>query len=195
MFKTLKKWNEKYDIWSFITDFMFVFGVLVFDWSPILLILLLIIDTSLMLLFVNILIYLETKDIIKTVGFILVSPFFLIPVVAMFLSLNKFVEEINMEDIINVDPSQIINSYILPFILVSSALNHYAAFSNSLDRIKNKTYTGQFIKHFFLKNIFIIATILILVVGYHYFNATIVITLIAGKMLLRVWNKKYREMF
>lgn len=195
MLSLLKEWNNKYDLWSLFTDFMFVFGVLVFDWSPILLILLLIVDVSVMLLFTNILFYLETKDFLKTFVFITISPFFLLPVILMYLSLPKFLEDVHLDNIINSDPFQIINSYILPFILVSSCLNHYAEFSKSLEKIKRKTYTGQFIKHFFLKNIFIIVVILTLAVGYHYFNATIVLALIAGKMLLRLWKSKYREMF
>jgi hypothetical protein len=195
MVSLLKKWNDKYDIWSFFSDFLFVFGVLVLDWSPILLILLLIIDITVMLLFVNILIYLELKDFLKTFIFLTISPFFIAPVVAMYLSLPKFLEDIHMDKIINSDPAQIINSYILPFILVSSALNHYSAFSKSLERIKKGTYKGQFIKHFFLKNIFAILSIMVLAFGHFFFNATIVLALIVGKMLLRSWNQKYREMF
>ena len=139
MLEKLKHWNNKYDIWSFFTDFMFVFGVLVFDWSPVLLILLLIIDITVMLLFVNILIYLEVRDFLKTFIFLTISPFFVAPVVAMYLTLPKFLVDIHMDKVINADPAQIINSYILPFILVSSALNHYAAFSRSLERIKKGT--------------------------------------------------------
>ena len=64
-----------------------------------------------MLLFVNLLIYLETKDSLRMFVFVLAYPFFLLPVMAMYLSLHKFVERINMEYIINVDSSQIVNTY------------------------------------------------------------------------------------
>lgn len=113
----------------------------------------------------------------------------------MYLSLPKFLKDVHLENIINSDPSQIINSYILPFILVSSGLNHYSAFSKSLEKLKTGTYKGQFIKHFFLKNLFIIGVILSLVIGYKHFNFTIVLALIIGKVFLRLWKSKYREMF
>jgi hypothetical protein len=148
-----------------------------------------------MLLFTNILFYLETKDWIRTIAYFLATPFFLIPVVTMYLSLPKFLENVDLDKIINSDPTQITNSHILPFILVSSGLNHYAAFSKSLDRMKEGTYKGQFLKHFFLKNLFIIGVILSLVIGYSHFNFTIVLALIIGKTALRLWNNKYREMF
>jgi hypothetical protein len=194
MLAILKIWNDKYDIWSFFSDFIFVFGVLVLGWSPILLILLLIIDTAVMLLFVNILFHLENKDWIKTIGFIIFSPMFLGILVGLYSTLMKFIEDVDLDEVINADPSQIINSYILPIILVSSGLNHYAEFDRSLHKMKEGTYNSTFIKHFFLKYIFIMVIILALAIGYFYFNATIVIVLIIGKTLLRMWNKKFRDL-
>lgn len=193
MLDLLKTWNTKYDLWSFFSDFIFVFGVLVLDWSPILLILLLIIDTAVMLLFVNILFHLENKDWIKTIGFIIISPLFLGILVGLYATLMEFIEDLNLDEVINADPTQVINSYILPIILVSSGLNHYFEFSGSLLKMKEGSYKSTFIKHFFLKYIFIMAIILALAVGYIYFNATIVLALIVGKTLLRMWNKKYRD--
>jgi len=194
MFELLKNWNNKYDLWSFFSDFIFVFGVLILDWSPVLLILLLIIDTAVMLLFVNILLHIENKDWIKTFGFFFFfSPLILGLLVGLYATLMDFIEKIHLDDVIIADPSQVINSYILPIILVSSGLNHYAEFDRSLHKIKEGTYKSTFIKHFFLKYIFIMAIILVLAVGYYYFNATIVLALIIGKTFLRMWNKKYRD--
>jgi hypothetical protein len=192
MIEFLKKWNSKYDLWSFFSDFIFVFGVLILDWSPVLLILLLIIDTSVMLLFVNILFHKENKDWIKTIGFIILSPLFLGLLAGLYDTLMRFIEDIHLEEIIIADPSQIFNSYILPIVLVSSGLNHYAEFDKSLHKMKNGTYNSSFIKHFFLKYIFVMVIILALAVGYYYFNATIVIVLIIGKTFLRMWNEKFR---
>ena len=195
MLTFLKTWNNKYDLWSFFSDFIFVFGVLVLGWSPILLILLLIIDTAVMLIFVNILFHLENKDWIKTIGFIIISPLFLGILAGLYDTLMDFIEDLGIDNLINADPSQVINSYILPMILVSSGLNHYAEFDRSLHKMKEGTYQSTFIKHFFLKYLFIMSIILVLAFGYYYFNATIVIALIAGKTLLRMWNKKYRAIF
>jgi len=191
--KILKNWNDKYDLWSFLTDFMFVFGVLFLDWSPVLLILLLMIDTSVMIIFANILFYFETKDPIKTFAFFISIPFFLIPPIGMYAALMEFIEDLYLQDTINADPFQILNSYILPFILVSSGLNHYASFDRSLLKLKKGTYKGQFIKLFFLRIVFIMSVMLVLAFGYYFFNATIVLALIAGKSLLRIWNKGYRD--
>jgi len=192
MLNIIKQWNEKYDAWSFFSDFLFVFGVLVLDWSPILLIILLIVDTIVMLFFVHVLYYLETKDWIRTISFVLFYPLFISLFVGMYVALIKLVETVELDGVINTDPFQILNSYILPIILVSSALNHYADFSRSVAEMKAGIYIGTFIKHFFLRFVFIIAIFLTLAIGYSYFNATIVIVLIIGKALLRLWNKKYR---
>lgn len=192
MIGILNRWNDRYDLWSLFSDFIFVFGVLVLGWSPILLFLLLIIDTAVMLLFVNILFHLENKDWIKTIGFIFISPIFLGILVGLYDTVMRFIEKVNLDDIINADPSQIINSYILPIVLVSSVLNHYAEFDRSIEKMKKGTYRSSLIKHFFLKYIFIMVIILVLAIGYFYFNAMIVLTLIIGKSLLRLWKKKYR---
>ena len=145
-----------------------------------------------MLLFVNILFHLENKDWIKTIGFIFISPIFLGILVGLYDTVMRFIEKVNLDDIINADPSQIINSYILPIVLVSSVLNHYAEFDRSIEKMKKGTYRSSLIKHFFLKYIFIMVIILVLAIGYFYFNAMIVLTLIIGKSLLRLWKKKYR---
>ena len=192
MLNILNQWNEKYDAWSLLSDFLFVFGVLVLDWSPILLIILLIIDTSVMLLFVHILYYLESKDWIRTISFILFYPLFIGLFIGLYAALMKLVEDVKLDSIINTDPFQILNPYILPIILVSSALNHYIDFTKGVNEIKAGIYVGTFIKHFFLRFVFIISIFLILAVAYSYFNATIVIVLIIGKALLRLSNKKYR---
>lgn len=192
MLNQIKIWNEKYDLFSFFSDFIFVFGVLVLGWSPVLLILLFIIDTAVMLLFTVILFHKESKDIIKSIGFVIISPMFIGLLFVLYMTIMDFVEEIEMDKIINTDPTQIINSYILPIILVSSTLNHYAAYGQSLQKMKEGTYSSTFIKHFFLRLVFIMAMMLIMVFCYIYLNAAIVVSLIIIKALLRLWNKKYR---
>ncbi len=188
-----KVWNTKYELWALLTDFIFVVGVLVLDWSPVLLILLLMIDTGVMVLFANILFYFETKDSIRTFLFFISIPIFLIPPIGMYAAMIEFIEDIHLQNEINADPYQIINSYILPIVLVSSGLNHYANFYKGLKKIKNGTYKGKFIKLFFLRIVFIMSVMLVLAIGYYFFNATIVLALIVGKALLRIWDRSYRD--
>lgn len=193
MLALLKTWNTKYDLWSFFSDFIFVFGVLVLGWSPVLLILLYIIDTAVMLLFTFILFHKENKDWIKTIGFLIFSPMLLGFMAAFYWTIMQFIEELELEESINADPSQIINSYILPIILVSSGLNHFAAYGESLQKMKDGTYKSTFIKHFFLRYVFIMALIVFIVFGQYFLNASIVLALIGIKVFLRIWNKKYRD--
>ncbi|PCJ23751.1 MAG: hypothetical protein COA97_11050 [Flavobacteriales bacterium] len=191
MLSLLKTWNNKYDLWSFFSDFIFVFGVLVLGWNPVLLILLYIIDLLVMLLFTIILFHIESKDIVKTIGFLFLSFVVVSCSVAFYIVVQGMVESLELA--INTNPSQIINSYVLPIILVSSGLNHYAAFSESLQKRKEGTYKSTFIKHFFLKYVFLMVLILFTVFGQLFFNAAIVIALIGIKVFLRIWNKKYRD--
>jgi hypothetical protein len=191
MVTLLKTWNDKYDFWSFFSDFIFVFGVFILGWNPVLLILLYIIDLLVMLLFTIILFHIESKDWVKTIGFLFLSFMVVSFSIAFYSIIEGMVESLELE--INTDPSQIINSYILPIILVSSGLNHYAAFSESLQKMKEGTYKSTFIKHFFLKYVFIKVLIVFTVFGQFFFNTAIVIALIGIKVILRVWNKKYRD--
>ncbi len=191
--KIIRAWNTKYDIFSIISDFIFVFGVLVLDWSPILLFFLLIVDTSLMLFFVNILFFLEYKDPIRSIGFLITSGFLFAFLFIIYYSIMDFIEEVELENYIHADPWQIINSYVFPLVLVSSYLNHHAEFRRSIYKMKHGNYNSSFIKHFFKRYLFIMGLALTLVFTYAFFNLTIVIALISIKVLIRLWNKKFRE--
>lgn len=191
MLSILKTWNNKYDLWSLFSDFIFVFGVFILGWNPALLILLYIIDLLVMLLFTIVLFHIESKDLVKTFGFLFLSFVVISFLLAFYAVIEGMVESLELD--INTNPAQIINSYILPIILVSSGLNHYADFSESLQKMKDGTYKSTFIKHFFLKYVFLMALIVFVVIGQYFFSASIVLALIGIKVFLRIWNKKYRD--
>ncbi|MDG1475721.1 MAG: hypothetical protein P8Q14_01105, partial [Vicingaceae bacterium] len=152
MIDLLKQWNDKHDIWSLFSDFIFVFGVLVLDWNPVFLILLFIIDTIVMLVFANILFYKEYFDFVKSIGFLLISFTMTSFLIAIYFIVCDNAEDHNIPSVKSL--SEI--SYILPFILISSGLNHYTTYSNSIQKMKEGTYSSEFIKHVFLRYIFMI---------------------------------------
>jgi len=196
----LKTWNDKYDFWSLFSDFIFVFGYLALDWDPILLVFLFIIDSGVMSMFANILFYLEEKSLFSSFGFLMISILMLFGMLGIFESIFQFMKELQIEGMEKNKPFEamqvyvlpVLSSYILPIILVSSGLNHYATFSESLQKMKNDTYTSTFIKHFFLRYLFLVLITLLMVVGQYYFNVSIIIGLIAVKAILRLWKRKYR---
>jgi hypothetical protein len=200
MLDLLKLWNSKYDFWSLLSDFIFVFGVIILDWNPILLVFLFIVDSGVMSLFANILFFLEYKDFIRSFGFIIISIVMLLGMLALFQSIFQFMLELQMEEMNGLNTweasylyvSPVLQSYILSLILVSSGLNHYSAFDESLHKRKEGTYNSTFIKHFFLRYVFLMGIILLMVIGQHYFNATLIIGLIIIKAILRLWKRKYR---
>jgi hypothetical protein len=200
MIALLKTWNDKYDFWSFFSDFIFVFGVIILDWNPILLVFLFVIDSGVMSLFSNILFFLEYKSFIKSFGFLMASTLMLFCMLALFQSIFQFMRELGIEGMEDRNTWETLAAYIqpvlqfhvLPIVLISSGLNHYAAFDESLQKRKEGTYSSSFIKHFFLRYVFLMGVILLMVIGQHYFNATLVIGLIIIKAILRLWKRKYR---
>jgi len=189
----LKAWNVKYDIWSFSSDFFFILGVLLFNWNPVLLILWFMVDTSTMIFFGIILFRKEGNDWVGTVGFIITS-FIVVGLLAcLYMGVEKFIIELKMEELINSDPSQIINPIVLPIVLSCSILSHHAQYVQELKRMKEGTYTGAYLKHFFLRYILISALIVFIVFFFVYFQIGIIIALIGVKAFLRFFNKKFRS--
>jgi len=149
LFKKIQEWNTKYDIWSFISDFFFLFGVVFLNWSPILLLLWFMLDTIVMMFFTYLLFHKENKGWIKTVGFAMIPVVVIITFGGLYDSLMKHIEDIEMDHLINADPFQIINFVVLPIALSASALNHASAYQISVQKMQQGTYTSSFIKHFF----------------------------------------------
>ena len=75
------------------------------------------IDTAVMLFFVTILFHQERKDWMETIFFIFMSPIFLGILAALYIGLQDFIIDLNMEKIVNADPTQLFNSILLPIIL------------------------------------------------------------------------------
>jgi len=192
IFSILNKWNQKFDIWSFFSDFFFLFGVLFLGWNPVLLILWFMIDTAVMLFFVTILFHLERKDWIDTVFFVLISPMFIGMLVALYIGVQDFILELEMENVVNADPTQLFNSLLLPLILSFSALNHYSEYKEERKRRLNGTYRSSFIKHFFLRYVLLVSLITLMVFFFIYFQMGIVLLLFLAKAVLRVFNKRAR---
>ena len=192
IFNELNKWNQKFDIWSFFSDFFFLFGVLFLGWNPVLLILWLMIDTAVMLFFVTILFHQERKDWMETIFFIFMSPIFLGILAALYIGLQDFIIDLNMEKIVNADPTQLFNSILLPIILSFSALNHYSEYKEDRNRMLNGTYKSSFIKHFFLRYVILIILITVMVFFFVYFQIGILLLLLVAKAVLRIFNKKMR---
>ena len=90
----------------------------------VLLILWFMIDTGVMLLFVIILFHQERKDWMETVFFIFMSPLFLGILAALYIGIQDFIIDLEMEEIANSDLTQLFNSILLSLILSFSALNH-----------------------------------------------------------------------
>lgn len=192
-FNKVKIWNDRFDLWSFISDFFFVIGVFVLNWNPITLILWFMIDVASMLFFGNILFYKESKDKILTVGFIAVSAIILAFLVGLYSGVVKFIDDLNLTDVVNTDPSQLINPIILPIILSFSTLNHAAAYYDELRRMEDGTYNSMFIKHIFIRYLSLNALILFMIGFFLYFEIGIVIGLILIKSLVRIFFKKSRN--
>lgn len=189
----IKELNARYDIWSLFSDFFFIIGVVAFNWNPVLLILWFMVDTIGMLFFGVILFHKENKSWISTIGFILVSFFFIGLLIGLYSGIVKFIKDLHMEDLINTDPFQIINPVILPIILSCSILSHQASYSTELQRMKDGTYKSAYLKHFFLRYILIYALILFMIAFFVYFQIGIIVALIGIKAILRVFNKRIRE--
>ena len=193
--KKLTEWNAKFDIWSFFSDFFFLFGVLFLGWNPVLLILWFMIDTGVMLFFVTILFHQERKDWMDTVFFIFISPLFIGILVAFYIGIQDFIIDLKMEEIVNADPTQLFNSVLLPLILSFSALNHYSEYQEDRKRMLNGTYKSGFLKHFFLRYFLLVFLIIFMVFSFEYFQMGILILLFIAKAILRVFNKKVRTIF
>lgn len=189
----IKSANDKYDIWSLFSDFFFLVGVFVLDWNPVLLIIWYMIDTVCMLLFGIILVHKESSDWMDTVIFVTISPMMIFLLFGLYRGVEDFIVELKMEDQVISDPNLVINSYLLPIMLVCSTLGHYAEYSKDIERMNNGTYNSAYLKHFFLRYILIYAFVLFLIFFYVYFQMGIVILLLGMKAILRVFYKKFRE--
>ena len=151
------------------------------------------IDTAAMLIFGNILFYKENKDLISSIGFIFVSILIIGLLGGVYSGIVDFVEDLEMEELINTDPMQIINPILLPLILSFSILNHHADYQNELDRMRDGTYKSAFLKHIFLRYLLISVLSIFIVFFYIYFQFGIIIGLILIKSGLRLVNTKFRE--
>jgi len=192
-YNTIRSWNSKYDIWSLFSDFFFIIGVFLFDWNPVLLILWFMVDSSAMIFFGIILFKKEGNDWVTTIGFSISSFLIICMLAGLYSGVESFIEDLNMEDMIKTDPSQILNPVILPIVLCCSILNHHSHYIEELIRMNNGTYNSTYIKHFYLRYILISALILFIIFFFVYFEIGIVIALIGIKALLRIFNKKLRN--
>jgi len=190
MFEFIKNWNDKYDLWSLITDFIFVFGVFVLNWNPILLIILFMLDTGIMYLFALILFHKESKNWVNTFGFALLG----FVIISFLLAFHGIV--MGLAEDFKMLPAESIfgdHSYVLPLIFTSSFLVHYAEFDKDINAMKDGTYKSSFIKHFFLRYIFVTGIIILISVSYVYLDSAILFGFIIIKSLLRLIKKKYRH--
>lgn len=192
LFQHLKRWNDQYDFWSLLSDFFFLFGVLLFDWNPVLLILWFMIDTGTMLFFGVILFYKEKEEIISTIGYTITSLMLIIIMAALYGAVERHIVELKMEKLVNTDPSQIFNPVVLPIVLSCCILSHHAEYVNELKRMEAGTYNSSYLKHFYLRYLLVNLIILSMVFSFSYFQTGIIVALIAVKSLLRLLNRKYR---
>ena len=146
-----------------------------------------------MLIFTWILFHKESNNWIYTIGFSTIALVVVTTLIAIYNVIMFYIEDIEMDHIVNADPTQILNPIILPFALCSMGLNHYAGYARSLDKMKNGTYQSGFIKRFFMRHILILGLVLVIVFSYIYFNIGIIIALIGVKAVLRTMNKKIRK--
>ena len=191
-FRYFKEWNDKYDFWFLLSEFFFLFGVLLFNWNPVLLILWFMVDTASMLFFGVILFYKEKEDAISTVGFTISSLLMIAIMAALYSGVEGYIVELKMEKLVNSDPSQIFNPVVLPIVLSCCILGHHAEYKKELQRMDEGTYNSSYLKHFYLRYILVNMIILSMVFSFYYFQVGIVTALIAVKSLLRLFNKKYR---
>lgn len=191
----LKEWNEKYDIWSLLSDFFFLFGVFVLDWNPILLIAYFMIDTAAMSVFAIILFYKEKKDWIHTIGFVFAVLIVLACMLGIYSGVLQFIDDLDKLHIPveQIDFSHLFNPIVIPLILSFSGLTHYAEYQEDIRRMREGTYSSSFIKHFGMRYLLVNGLVLIMVLSYSYYNISVVLGLLIIKTFIRLVNKKYRK--
>lgn len=96
-----------------------------------------------------------------------------------------------MEDVVISDPNLVFGSYLLPVMLVCSAMGYYTDFQDDLRRMDNGSYSHSFLKHFFLEYILFFALVIPMIVFHNYFEFGIVLLLIPKRAILQVYNKKW----
>ncbi len=151
------------------------------------------VDSSAMVFFSVILFKKEGNDWVTTVGFAISSVLVVCMLAGLYSGVESFIEDLEMDKIIDTDPGQILNPVILPVVLVCSILNHHAQYLEELKRMDNGTYNSTFIKHFYLRYILISGLILFIILFFIYFEIGIVIALISVKAFLRIFNKRLRD--
>lgn len=168
----LKEWNEKYDIWSLLSDFFFLFGVFVLDWNPILLIAYFMIDTATMSVFAIVLFYKESSSWKHILGFVFIVFTTLVFMLAIYDSVLQYIENLDKLNVITetIDLNNLFNPVVIPLMLCFSALAHYAEYSSDLQRMRSGTYSSSFIKHFFLRYFLINGLVLLMVISYVFYN-------------------------
>lgn len=197
MISQIKKYNQilnrRFDLWSFTYDFLFLLGTFLFDWNPILLVVWFMIDTCTMLILGIHIFYKENKSYFDAFLYICFIFFFLGIMYALFLGIKKFVFDLEMEDEVNTDLTQIINPIFLPIILVCSLLSHVEEYHRELERFEKGTYNGQYFKHFGKRYVAINVICFLIALSYVYFEASIIVGLILIRSFLRVYKEKYRD--
>jgi len=191
------QWASKKEAYSLLNDFFFVFGVLLFDWNPVLIILWFMVDQAFMGGFVIILFHKEPKSKLYELPVTIIIVGLFISAMAMFYwQVVEFLDEIKVMHLVNPDPSQILNPVILPFLGTFSILNHHREYQEDLKKIASGKYERQFIRHFFSRYLALVPLITIMIVAFAIFQnfyIGILIALISIKAFLRLYREKWRR--
>ena len=195
----LHQWASKKDFYSLLNDFFFVFGVLIFDWNPVLIILWYMIDQAFMGLFVILLGLKEGKAgwLESIAGSWIVIALTLL-LISFYGSVETFVEDLKFLNEYDTSPSQIINPVIFPFLASFTILNHLREYQLEVERIRNGSYDHRFMRHYFVRYASIIVMLCVMVLAFviiQNFFAGILFALVSIKALIRLYTTKGREWF